>query len=648
MQTDELVTGAAPTASPLVRRLTTMIAVILVLGSLGWALDIYRGVFGLLVYNESVIATMLGVALGLVYLHKPAGGGERHAVPWYDVLAAIAGPVAGIYIAVNFEELYIEMPYFPLDGLIASTTIVLLVLEGLRRVAGNILLGILLLFFAYATFGEYIPGELQGRPLDVRDMILYVSLDVHGLVGPILGIALTIVISFLFFGALLFRSGGSRFFTDISLALMGNFRGGSAKIAVTASALFGSISGSALANVASTGVITIPMMKEGGYKAHHAAAIEAVASTGGQLMPPIMGAAAFLMAEFLGIPYTEVVLAAVIPSILFYVALFIQADLEAARSGIARVDKSKIPALWGVFKAGWFFPIPFAVLITALFSWNMPPELAALWGAATLAAFGMILGYRGKRMSFRVLGTAVTATGFAVIEIVMIAAAAGIIVALLGVSGMGFALTLFLVSLGAGNLAALLFLAAAISIVLGMGMPTLGVYVLLAALVAPALTEVGVSPIAAHLFVLYFGMLSMITPPVAIAAYGAATIAKAEPIMTCLAAIRFGWPAYFVPFLFVLSPYLLFDGPVINVAWAFLTAVSGVWLATIGVIGYFQRLVNPLMRGLFFLAGLALMTPSNSFEGGIWTDIGGLVVGALLVAREVISGRREQTVSSIR
>ena len=640
METDELVTGAAQTASPLVRRLTTTIAVVLVIGSLGWALDIYRGVLGLLVYNEQVVVSMLGVAIGLVYLHVPAGGGDRHAVPWYDVVAAIVGPAAGIYLAANFERLYIEMPYFPIDGLISCTVIVLLVLEGLRRVAGNVLLGILLLFFAYAAVGEYIPGQLQGRPVDPRDLILYVTMDVHGLVGPILGIALTIVISFLFFGALLFRSGGSRFFTDISLALMGNFRGGSAKIAVTASALFGSISGSALANVASTGVITIPMMKEGGYKSEHAGAIEAVASTGGQLMPPIMGAAAFLMAEFLEVPYTSVVIAAVIPSVLYYLALFIQADLEAARSGITKVDKSKIPELGTVFKSGWFFPIPFAVLIIALFWWNMPPELAALYGALTLAAFGMILGYRGKRMRLTVFATAVTATGFTVIDIVMIAAAAGLIAALLGVSGLGFALTLFLVELGAGNLIALLLLAAAISIVLGMGMPTLGVYVLLAALVAPALTEVGVSPMAAHLFVLYFGMLSMITPPVAIAAYGAAAIARAEPISTCLAAIRFGWPAYFIPFLFVFSPSLLFDGPIGSVSWAFVTAVGGVWLATIGVIGYFTRTLDSVTRMLFFAAGLALMTPANVFEGGIWTDIAGLVVAVLLFGREFRASRR--------
>jgi TRAP transporter 4TM/12TM fusion protein len=496
-----------------------------------------------------------------------------------------------------------------------------------------------LFFFLYGLFGQYVPGELQGRAVDGRDLILYATLDIHGLVGPIVGIALTIVVTFIFFGTLLFRSGGSNFFTDISLALMGNFRGGSAKIAVTASALFGSISGSAVANVASTGVITIPMMKDGGYRPQHAGAIEAVASTGGQLMPPIMGAAAFLMAEFLEIAYTEVVVAALIPSILYYVALFIQVDLEAARTGITRVDKSQIPSVGSVFRAGWFFPIPFAVLIGGLFWANLPPELAALWGAGTLLFFGVVLGYKGRRINWRIFATAISTTGFAVVEIVMIAAAASFIIAILNVSGLGFALTLALVKLGAGNLALLLVLAAGISIVLGMGMPTIGVYVLLAALVAPALSEVGVPPLAAHLFVLYFGMMSMITPPVAIAAYAGAAIAKADPIRTCLSAIRFGWPAYVVPFLFVLSPNLLFAGETGEVAWAVATAIGGVWLVTVAVIGFFTRPLAHVMRILMALAGFALLVPANVIPAGIWVDLGGVALGVALIVRELAMGR---------
>ena len=638
--TDEFTSGAAPSASPALRRLTGTLAVLLTTGSILWAGDIYRQVFGLLLFPQQIVVALLGISIALVYLHLPAGSVPRGKVPWYDALAAIAGLIVGFYVAANYERMSLEQPFLTVEGIILSSVIVLLVLEGLRRVAGKVLLIIVLIFFAYALLGEFVPGELQGRTVDVRDLTLYVVLDLHGLVGPIVGIALTIVVTFLFFGSLLFRSGGSNFFTDLSLALMGNYRGGSAKIAVTASALFGSISGSAVANVASTGVITIPMMKDGGYRARHAAAIEAVASTGGQLMPPIMGASAFLMAEFLEITYAEVVIAAIIPAVLYYVALFIQVDLEAARTGITKVDKTLIPAVGKVFKEGWFFPIPFAILIGGLFWLHQPPELAALYGAGALIVFGAVFGYGGKRITLRVLAEAISSTGFAVIEIVVIAAAASFIIGILNISGLGFALTLALVKLGAGSLGILLVMAAGISIVLGMGMPTIGVYVLLAALVAPALSEVGVQPLAAHLFVLYFGMMSMITPPVAIAAYAGATIAKADPIKTCLSAIRFGWPAYVVPFLFVLSPNLLMSGPTGEVVWAVVTAVGGVWLGTIAVIGYYSRPLNPLLRLAFAIVGAALLLPANVVPFGIWIDVGGVLAGGALIG--LLSARKQR------
>ncbi|MBT7956978.1 MAG: TRAP transporter fused permease subunit [Rhodospirillaceae bacterium] len=639
---DEYSSGAAPTASMLVQRLTIILAVLLVVGSLFWAADVYRRGFGWLLFPQQIVSGLIGISTALVFLHIPAGGGARVKVPWFDAIAAIAGLIVSFYVAVNYEQMSLDVPFQKLDGIICGIITTILILEGLRRVAGKVLLGIVLVFFAYALLGEYVPGDLQGRHIDPRDLVLYATLDLHGLVGPIVGIALTIVVTFIFFGTLLFRSGGSNFFTDISLALMGNYRGGSAKIAVSASALFGSISGSAVANVASTGVITIPMMKDGGYRPQHAGAIEAVASTGGQLMPPIMGASAFLMAEFLEISYAEVVIAAIIPAVLYYVALFIQVDLEAARSGITRVDKSLIPPIKEVFTAGWFFPIPFAVLIGGLFGLNQPPELAAIFGCATLLLFGFVFGYRGKRLNLRILGAAISATGFSVIEIVMIAAAASFIIAILNISGLGFALTLALVKLGAGNLGILLVLAAGISIVLGMGMPTIGVYVLLASLVAPALSEVGVPPLAAHLFVLYFGMMSMITPPVAIAAYAGATIAKADPIKTCFSAIRFGWPAYVVPFLFVLSPLLLFNGPKLEVAWAVATAIGGVWLVTVSVIGYFSRNLDIITRLLFAVAGFALLIPADVIPAGMWVNIGGLIAGVLLMLREIASRRRRE------
>ncbi|MHA1109434.1 MAG: TRAP transporter permease, partial [Alphaproteobacteria bacterium] len=401
---------------------------------------------------------------------------------------------------------------------------------------------------------------LQGRPVTFEKLVYYLAWDTSAVLGTPMRIVTTIVIAFLLFGQVLFKSGGSAFFTDIAMVLMGRYRGGPAKISVFASALFGSISGSVVSNVVTTGVITIPLMRNGGYRAHLAGAIEAVASTGGQLMPPIMGAAAFLMAEFLQITYAEVVIAAIIPAVLYYVALFVQADLEAARSGITAIEKDRIPAAAPVLKAGWFFPLPFVVLIAALFWLNYLPETSALLAAAVIVVSAMALGYRGRRLGVLDLIDALRATGIGVLDIVMIGAAAGMVIGCISISGLGFALTQALVLIAGGNLILLLVMAAVVCIILGMGMPTVGVYVLLAALVAPALVEVGILPIAAHMFILYFGMMSMITPPVAIGAYAAATLTGADPLRTGFAAMRFGWLAFVIPFLFVASPTLLMEG----------------------------------------------------------------------------------------
>ncbi len=424
---------------------------------------------------------------------------------------------------------------------------------------------------------------------------------------------------------------------------MGRFRGGSAKIAVTASGLFGSISGSAVSNVVSTGVITIPLMRQGGYPAHSAAAIEAVASTGGQLMPPIMGAAAFLMAEFLQVSYTDVVLSALIPAVLYYVALFVQTDLLAARNGITRVDESQIPRIAGVLRKGWHYPVPFAILIGALFFLNWTPELSALAGAVVLIASGMLLGYGKERLTPKGILEALRDTGTASLDILMITAAAGFIIGVLNISGFGFSLTIVLVEVAGSSVWLLLILSAIICIILGMGMPTVGVYVLLAALVAPALVKVGVDPMAAHMFVMYFGMMSMITPPVAIAAFAAASLASTDAMKTGWEAMRFGWIAYIIPFVFVLSPRLLMKGDPVTVAIAFVTAVAGVWMTSAAVVGFFVRPMSPATRVLYAVAGIMLFLPADSVPYGQEIEYAGMVMGAILVAREVLAQRRLRT-----
>jgi TRAP transporter 4TM/12TM fusion protein len=613
---------------------TWTLAVLLTLAAVGWAADVYRSV-GLLVYNEQFNAFMLALAIALVFLAIRARRGASGPPPWYDIAAAAIGMVAALYVAYDHRALTDAIAFRPLHGVIVGGILLVLVFEGLRRVSGNVLTIILAVFIAYGFFGYLLPGELQGRRVSPDGLLLYLSLDVNGVFGSVFGIACTIVVSFLLFGALLGRSGGAMFFTDLATAALGSFRGGAAKIAVVASSLFGTISGNAVANVVATGVVTIPLMKQSGYKPHHAGAIEAVASTGGQLMPPVMGAAAFIMAELLGVPYREIVIAATVPALLYYGALFIQADLEAAKSNIAPVPQSEIIPLRRVLAEGWYFVLPFAVLIGGLFWLNLSPETAALYASIVLVACGLAGNYRGNRMRPKDIVEACAETGRSSLDILMIAAAAGFIIGVLNVSGLSFALTIALVHLGAGNMALLLVLAAGIAIILGMGMPTVGVYVLLAALVAPALTEVGVPPMAAHLFVLYFGMMSMTTPPVAVAAFAAASIAQADPIKTGLAGVRFGWSAYIVPFLFVASPTLLMEGPPLDVTLAVVTAMMGVYLVSVAVAGFMTRPIGTALRIAFGVSGLAMMVPARAFEGAIWTDIAGFVVGVGLIASQL-------------
>ncbi len=626
------------------RRLIFAGASLLTLASIAFALQFYRSV-GLRLYNEQFLAGMIGLAMALVYLTQPMRrGAPRPRVPWHDwVLAALSVCVGG-YLVVRYPALSEDMTARPLDGLIVAFLTVPMIVEALRRTVGMALTIVVIVFLVYAPLGQYVPGALAGLPVKVSQLAFYLVWDPGSMLGLPVLVAATIVIAFVFFGNLLFASGGSAFFTDIALTLMGRYRGGSAKIAVTASCLFGMISGSAVSNVASVGVLTIPLMRRGGYPGHVAAAIEAVASTGGQLMPPVMGAAAFLMAEFLQVPYRDVAIAAALPALLYYYALFIQADLLAARADLTSIDLQEVPPLRQVIAQGWHFLAPFAVLIYGLFWLNWLPELAALAASAVVIATGSTLGYGGKKLKLRDIFRALQSTGLISLDLLMITAAAGFIIGVLNITGLSFALTLMLVQIGQNSLWLLLVLAALVSIVLGMGMPTVGVYVLLAALVAPAMVKIGLSSMASHMFVLYFGMMSMITPPVALAAFAAASLAGTDPMKTGWTAVRFGWIAYIIPFLFVRAPSLLLEGSVMSVVIAFVTALIGVWLVCAAFAGYATRVLSTPMRLGFGLAGILLFIPADAVTYGVWTDVAGLALGAVLLAREFLAVRlRRQT-----
>jgi len=620
-------------------RVGLLLQTLIVAAVIAWVLDLPRGWFGISLYTEQFLITVIGFALALAYLTTPAHPRFAGRIPWWDKAAAALGLALCLYTAWRYPALSNELTSRPLEGVLMAAALALLVLEATRRTAGSPLVFIVLAGGAYAMLGHHLPGVFQSRPVEFTRLLVYLGLDTNAMLGAPVNIGITVVIPFILMGQILSRCGGSEFFTDLARAWMGRYRGGSAKIAVVGSAFFGMISGSAVANVSAVGVVTIPLMKRAGFPATVAAAVEAVGSTGGQLMPPVMGAAAFLMAEVLGVPYGAVMVAAIIPAVLYYLALFFQVDLEAAKRGIVGEAVELLPRTREVLRAGWYFPIPFAVLIGALLGWNWRAEYCALLATAVLIFFALVFGYKGHRYSIPEVLRATISTGGAVVDLILICAVAGMFIGILNITGLAFGLTLQLLTVTQQSVILLLIITAALGVLLGMGMPTVGVYIIMATLIAPALVKAGITPMAAHMFVLYFGIMSMVTPPVALAAFAAANIGGADPNRTGWTAARIGWSAYIVPFLFVFSPSLLMSGHPLTIAWAVLTAALGVWMGTIGVVGYYSRPLALPQRALFLLAGVLCLIPADAFRGAVFTDLAGLALGAVLLGREVMYER---------
>jgi TRAP transporter 4TM/12TM fusion protein len=577
----------------------------------------------------------------VVFLHFPGRGrGRAGPAPWYDLLAAGLSFVCCVYIVVRYPVLSTRVAVHPADGLVVAAVLLLLLLEGLRRTSGWAIVWTAVGFIALALLGHLLPPVFSGREISPPMLTFYMIWDVTAVLGPTLEIVVAVVVAYLLFGNVLFRSGGSRFFTGLSMALMGRYRGGPAKIAIMGSSLFGMISGSVVSNVATVGVVTIPLMKEGGYKPYHAAAIEACASTGGQLMPPVMGIAAFIMAEYLEVPYREVAISAIIPSLLYYGGLFIQADLEAVRSGIKRVDESRIPQVLRVLKDGWFFAVPFAVLIAALFWLNYAPETAAIAATAVILAAAFAFKFEGARLTLRELIGMLRVTAVSSLDLFMIAATAGMLIGALNISGLGFGLSLSLVNIAGGNVVLLLVLTAIVCTILGLGMPTVAVYILLATLVAPALVQSDIAPMAAHMFIMYYGILSVITPPVAIAAYAAANMAGADQWKTGWEAMRFGWTAFVIPFVFVFNDTLLFFGSAGEIAVDFVLAMAGVWFVCAAVMGWSFATMGAAKRALYAIVGLGLLVPAEDLMGDRWLNLAAAAAAVVTIATEYALRRR--------
>jgi TRAP transporter 4TM/12TM fusion protein len=628
---------------PALRAVTAVLAAILTAVCVFWSMD-GPSRLGVAFYTEQFLALTLGLALGILYLSVSwRGKPHERAFPWFDVLLGIIGLGICCWIALQYERLLIDVSLYTPEVVALALVMVALLIEALRRCTGWALVTVVIAFMVYALLAEHAPAVIRGKAADFFPLVTYLAFDTNGIFGSSLKIGAEVVILFLFMGDVLIRAGGGEFFIDLAKSLLGHKRGGQAKICVMGSGLFGLISGSAVSSVAAVGKLTIPMMIRSGYAPKDAGAIEATGATGGQLMPPVMGAAAFLMAEFLEVPYAEVALSAAIPAVLYYLALYWQVDLMAAKRQLAPMKTEDMPKTRDVLKRGWHFIVPLIALMFMLFVSRSTPEFSAVVTAGAILVTGMVRGYKRDRLTPMDLLRSLSASGRSSVDLFMTLAAAGMVIGVLNLSGLGFALTLWLVSLAGNNLFVLLLIAAMVALVLGMGMPTSGVYILLAVLAGPALIQAGVSKIPAHMFILYFGMLSMITPPVALAAFAAANISKAGPMETGWAACRIGWAKFILPFMFVLSPTLLMQGPAYDVVFDTVTAVIGVYLATCGMLGYFRRPLAMPWRVLLCASGFAAILPDSKlgivFPGFI--SLSGVAVGFAVLLYEYLATQRK-------
>ncbi|MBK5480630.1 TRAP transporter permease [Peribacillus sp. TH16] len=626
------------------RKLTGILGYIAFIGLLAFSLfQLYTAVFG--VFTAQIQRTIhLGFALSLIFLLFPANRKKRQKgkfqIAWYDIILAVLSIGVGAYWPLFFEDLVMNVGRLGTLDFAVGLVAILLVLEATRRAVGLPIMVIAIVFVLYGLFGQYMPGFLSHRGLTFERMVQTMFFSTEGILGTPLAISSTFIFLFLLFGSFLIRTGVGQYFNDLSTAIAGRRIGGPAKVAIFSSALQGTISGSSVANVVTSGAFTIPMMKNLGYKKEFAGAVEAAASTGGQLMPPIMGAAAFLMVEFIGngITYWDIAKAASIPAILYFSGIWIMTHFEAKRLGLRGLTKEEMPSKKEVFGKIYLL-IPIIAIVLLLMS-NITVTHAALYSIV----ISVIVGFINKdvRMKFIDIIYALVDGARTALAVAAATASAGIIVGIVTKTGLGLKLANGLIDLSGGYLIPTLMLTMVAALVLGMGSPTTANYVITSTIAAPAIILLGVPDLSAHLFVFYFGIIADITPPVALAAFAAAGVSGGEPIKTGIESSKLAIAAFIIPYIFVLSPQMLMiDTTWMEVAWVVLTAMTGMIAIGAGVIGYWVRGMHWLERILAIVVGLLLIYPETI------SDIIGLTTFVILLGLQYLRNRDKDNSSNI-
>jgi len=614
-------------------------------GPLGWIVffgllsfslfQLYASIFQTLP-KQILLSIHLGFALSLIFLLFPARKKNLHRtnVGIVNIILSLLSIGVGAYLPLMLDDIVQRIGIMtPLDftvGLVA----VLLVLEATRRAVGLPITIIASLFLLYAYFGPYMPGFLAHRGVNLEGLVKTMFFTTEGIFGTPLYVSATYIFVFLLFGAFLVKTGVGEYFNDLALVVAGRRIGGPAKVAVFSSALQGTISGSSVANVVTSGSFTIPMMKRLGYGKEFAGAVEATASTGGQLMPPVMGAAAFLMVEFIGgVSYWEIAKAAAIPAILYFAGIWMMTHFEAKRIGLRGLTEEEMPNRKEVLGKIYLL-IPILIVILLLMS-GMSVMRAALWSIVAIIAVSALK--KETRLGWRDIINALVEGARSALSVAAATAAAGIIVGVVTKTGLGLKMANGLVDLSNGILILTLFFTMLTSLILGMGSPTTANYVITSTIAAPAIIASGVPELAAHLFVFYFGIIADITPPVALAAFAAAGISGGKPLRTGVNASKLAISAFIIPYMFVLSPALLMiDTTIPNLIWVVFSAFVGMLAISTGMIGFWYRKLNIVERIIAVVTGLLLIYPETI------SDIVGLVLFAAMFAIQYAAGKRER------
>lgn len=599
---------------------------------------IYTSIFGTLPTLQQR-SFYLSMVLCLVFFVYPASKKKDQNIKWFDYLLGIIALCCNLYVFFNYKNILLKMGISDLVDQIIFVLLVITILEGTRRVVGKGLTFICIIFLMYAFFGDKIPGVFQIRTSGLSRMTDHMLMIPEGIYSTSLGAAATYVSVFVIFSSMLTLSGLGLLIQDLALGLAGKMTGGPAKCAVFASAAFGSISGEAAANVVATGSFTIPLMKKCGYPPEFAGATEAVASTGGQFVPPVMGAAAFIMAEYMGEPYSQVMLAALIPAFLYYLSAYLTVHYRSKKLKLNKMDNIKVPNWKQTLKERGHLLIPFVVVIYMIIR-QYTLSYAALLGLFLVIVLGQARAT--TRRSWKELFLTLIDSGKSCIMFGVTCACVGLIVGVVTMTGFGTILGNNILAISQGNMLLALILVAILCIILGMGMPTVAVYIVTATIAAPMVVKMGLPTMVAHFFCFYFGVIACITPPVAVPSYAAASIAGANGGRTGWVAFKMAFPAFLVPFVFVYEPSMLLVGSnIFNSVWVTITCALGVFMFVLTNEGYFYMDITRWKRFLLFVGALSCIDPR------MYTDIIGLAILIFVVVSERIKYSRTKSINEL-